>query len=136
MDQWIPTRNEFEILKKPWQARPLNQRRSGKVRFSLKDHLFNREKTEYLGELFAANDSEFSKKAFVSSVMKKLPALELKQRIVLIAEVLESHLPDHFPAAVERMMGSLPPPLDESKTDDDFGDFIFAPLGEFVVRTV
>ncbi len=106
----------------------------GKVRFSLKDHLFNREKTEYLGELFAANDSEFSKKAFVSSVMKKLPALELKQRIVLIAEVLESHLPDHFPAAVERMMGSLPPPLDESKTDDDFGDFIFAPLGEFVVR--
>ncbi len=34
----------------------------GKVRFSLKDHLFNREKTEYLGALFAAKDSGFFKK--------------------------------------------------------------------------
>ena len=31
---------------------------------------------------------------------------------------------------------ALPPPLDPSKSDDDFGDFIFAPLGEFVVRLV
>ena len=66
--------------------------------------------------------------------MKKLPELELKQRIVHIAEVMASHLPEDYPTAAGFIMESLPPPLDENKTDDDFGDFIFAPLGEYVVR--
>lgn len=102
--------------------------------FSLKDQLFNREKAEYLAGLFAAQDPSFDARAFVQSVMKKLPALELKQRIVLIAEILEGHLPTRFPNAAAQILRSLPPPLDPDRTDDDFGDFIFAPLGEFVVR--
>ncbi len=102
--------------------------------FSLKDHLFNRPKVAYLASLFAEHDSSFNHRRFVTSVMKRLEELELKQRISWIAEVLIEHLPEDFPAAAERIVRSLPPPLDESKTDDDFGDFIFAPLGEIVVR--
>lgn len=102
--------------------------------FSLKDHLFNRDKVDYLAGLFAANDPAFAKNKFVDQVMKALPSLELKQRIALIAKTLEDYLSDHFPTAAAQIVASLPPPLDASRTDDDFGDFIFAPLGEYVVR--
>jgi 3-methyladenine DNA glycosylase AlkC len=102
--------------------------------FSLKDQLFNRPKIEYLAKQFAAHDPTFPDQRFVRSVMNELGALELKQRISLIAEKLEDHLPRDFPDALRHILGALPPPLDESKTDDDFGDFIFAPLGEFIVR--
>lgn len=61
--------------------------------FSLKDQLFNRQKVEYLAKLFADRDSAFAQRRFVASVMQELPSLELKQRITLIAETLEKHLP-------------------------------------------
>ncbi|OED48675.1 hypothetical protein AB838_09120 [Rhodobacteraceae bacterium (ex Bugula neritina AB1)] len=100
--------------------------------FSLKDQLFNREKVHYLAELFATADSRFDAAGFEAQVMADLPALELKQRMTLIADVLADHLPDALPEAAPILLRALPPPLDPSKTDDDFGDFIFAPLGEFV----
>lgn len=102
--------------------------------FSLKDHLFNESKVEYLAGLFADKISRFPARKFVTNVMQKLPTLELKQRISWIAESLRDHLPTHYPTSVEHILECLPPPLDESKSDDDFGDFIFAPLGEFVVQ--
>ena len=102
--------------------------------FSLKDHLFNQEKIEYLAQLLSSNSRPFPARKFVNSVMKKLPNLELKQRIVWIAESLEATLVADYQQAVAHIVESLPPPLDETKTDDDFGDFIFAPFGEFVVR--
>ncbi|MBX3423227.1 MAG: DNA alkylation repair protein [Pirellulaceae bacterium] len=102
--------------------------------FSLKDHLFNRSKVEYLAGLFCSADSAFPYRRFVGGVMRQLPERELKQRIVLIAENLESCLPTNFRRAAAMIVAALPPPLDEHQTDDDFGDFILAPLGEFVVR--
>lgn len=102
--------------------------------FSLKDHLFNREKVQFLAGLFDKKVPNFSGQRFVSGVMNKLPDLELKQRIVHIAEVMASHLPRDYPKAAGLIIECLPPPLDESKTDDDFGDFIIAPLGEYVVK--
>lgn len=102
--------------------------------FSLKDHLFNQAKVEYLAGLFSHNNKRFPAKTFVNNVMTKLPTLELKQRITWIAESLQDHLPQHYPDAANQIVECLPPPLDETKTDDDFGDFIFAPLGEFVAR--
>ncbi|MFV1528989.1 MULTISPECIES: hypothetical protein [unclassified Phaeobacter] len=101
--------------------------------FSLKDQLFNLEKTRYLAGLFAAADPGFEADRFVSEVMTDLPDLELKQRIALIADVLARHLPEDLEAAAPVLRRALPPPLDPSLSDDDFGDFIFAPLGEFVV---
>jgi hypothetical protein len=109
-------------------------RNTMKKKFSLKDHLFNRKKVEYLAGLFVVSDKKFKEKEFVEEVMTKLLKLELKERIVWIAQVLERYLPQDFSAASKVIVKALPAELDSSNTDDDFGDFIFAPLGEYVVR--
>lgn len=101
--------------------------------FSLKDQLFNLEKTRYLAGLFAAVDPGFDAPGFETRVMSRFPELELKQRIHWIAEVLEGHYNAPLPEVAPVLRAALPPPLDPGKSDDDFGDFIFAPLGEFVV---
>ncbi|MCA9133942.1 MAG: hypothetical protein KDA45_12335 [Planctomycetales bacterium] len=102
--------------------------------FSLKDELFNQNKVVYLGSLFQAADSRFDAPGFQRAIMRQLMQLELKQRIVYIAATLEQFLDRDFRIAARQIQAALPPPLDASKSDDDFGDFIFAPLGEYVVR--
>ena len=106
-----------------------------KERFSLKDHLFNKDTVTYLADIFVAADADFNKKKFVSEVMEKFPELELKERIIWITEVLTRYLPSDPSAAMKLIVAALPPPLDPTKTDDDFGSFIFAPLGEYVVKS-
>lgn len=100
--------------------------------FSLKDHLFNQEKVQYLAGLFGNSIDE---QRFVAEVMAKMPELELKARITHISEVLAGHLPDDFGAAAHIIDAALPAPLDTSKSDDDFGDFILSPLGAYVAST-
>jgi 3-methyladenine DNA glycosylase AlkC len=99
--------------------------------FSLKDQLFNVETVGHLGQLFEAADV-FAAKPFVDDVMAGMLPLELKARINFIATVLAKHLPADFPQAAAGMRKALPPPLDPNLTDDDFGDFIYAPLGVYV----
>lgn len=101
-------------------------------RFSLKDHLFNRVSVEYIADLLKSAQDGFGKEQFVSEVMEQLPYLELKERIRFIAAVLTRHLPEKYEDAIAVIVRSLPPPLDPTKTDDDFGEFIFAPFGEYV----
>lgn len=103
-------------------------------KFSLKDQLFNRERVQYLADRFHSSDANFEKKRFVSQTMKGFSALELKQRIAHIADQLNDFLSSNYKQATKQIVAALPPPLDPAKTDDDFGDFIFAPLGEFVAR--
>lgn len=107
---------------------------SKSTRFSLKDHLFNADRVRFLARQFSTADPSFDEVGFTRAVMQRLNKLELKQRIVLIAETLERYLADDFPTAARQIMAALPPELDPQKTDDDFGDFIIAPLGEYVVR--
>lgn len=102
--------------------------------FSLKDQLFNKNRVEYLAALFFAADNSFDAPGFVRATMKQLTKLELKERIVHIASTLEDYLSSDYRVAAKQIVAALPPPLDPTKTDNDFGDFIFAPLGEFVVR--
>ena len=102
--------------------------------FSLKDHLFNQDRVQYLASRFRAADPRFDSAAFQRDTMKELRQLELKARIVHIASVLEKYLSSDFHVAAKQIVAALPEPLDPTRTDDDFGDFIFAPLGEFVVR--
>ncbi len=102
--------------------------------FSLKDHLFNAEKVQYLACQFHAANRSFDRFAFIRETMVQLQKLELKARIVHIATVLEGYLPKDFGVAAKQIVAALPQPLDPTRNDDDFGDFIFAPLGEFVVR--
>ena len=101
-------------------------------RFSLKDHLFNREKVSYLGGLLSRGIPGFDRRSFESEVMAEMPDLELKERIDLISRVLADHLDRDFEVAAIQILNSLPPPLDPTLTDDDFGDFIIAPLGRYV----
>lgn len=100
--------------------------------FSLKDHLFNQQKVSYLADLLSRGVPDLDQAAFERSILKEMADLELKQRIRLIARHLADHLDPDFEQAAGQILRSLPPPLDPTKTDDDFGDFIFAPLGEYV----
>ncbi|WP_281972396.1 hypothetical protein [Ruegeria faecimaris] len=102
--------------------------------FSLKDQLFNAEKTGYLAGLFAEADPGFDAQAFQTQVMSRLLELELKERMAWIAECLQQQVPGELPTVAPTLLRALPPPLDPNKTDDDFGDFIFAPLGDWVVN--
>ena len=101
--------------------------------FSLKDQLFNAEKTRYLSSLFSDADPDFDGTAFQNAVLSRLLTLELKERMAWIAKCLEQALPGALPQVAPVILQALPPPLDPGKTDDDFGDFIFAPLGDWVV---
>ncbi|MEL6641515.1 MAG: hypothetical protein AAFP98_09420 [Pseudomonadota bacterium] len=99
--------------------------------YSLKDDLFNQETVSRLGQEFQ-DAGVFKADPFVDTVMAGLAPLELKARIAWIAEVLEDFLPRDFPAAAKAIHAALPPPLDPTLTDDDFGHFIHAPLGVYV----
>ncbi len=100
--------------------------------FSLKDQLFNAEKVAYLAAQFSAAWRDFPTDTFVAAVMAKLPELELKARIIHISVCLQSVLPDNYPDALTIILKALPPELDPARSDDDFGDFIHAPLSEFI----
>ena len=100
--------------------------------FSLKDQLFNAEKVDYLATRIEAVYPEFPGEAFRTSVTAAFPALELKQRIAHITGTLRTCLPDRYRAALAILLEALPPELDPGRKDDDFGDFIFAPLALFV----
>jgi len=106
----------------------------GETTFSLKDQLFNGEKVNYLSGLISNAHPGFDGGGFKEAALSKFPELELKARIVHLTECLENHLPDCFIQSSEIILRSLPPELDPEKTDDDFGDFILAPLSHFVVR--
>lgn len=103
-----------------------------KSSFSLKDQLFNSDKVNYLATLISQTFPDFTQQSFHQDVIAAFPRLELKERIAHITACLHQHLPDDYQGALEIILQSLPPELDPNKTDDDFGDFIFAPLSLFV----
>ncbi len=102
--------------------------------FSLKDQLFNRERVEFLAHCFVSADPKFNAAGFVQDTLQELQRHELKARIVHIAQVLANYLSVDYRVAAKQIQSALPPPLDPTRRDDDFGDFIFAPLGMFVVH--
>jgi len=113
-------------------------------KFSLKDHLFNKEKVEHLAELIKSADTSFNEKAFIKDVLADFPNLELKARIVHIREMMHKHIAHNkhrskasvlaYTEVLAILIASLPPELDPNKTDDDFGDFIYAPYSDYVAH--
>ncbi|REK15963.1 MAG: hypothetical protein DWQ40_09825 [Actinobacteria bacterium] len=101
-------------------------------RFSLKDHLFNKEKVDYLSGLLEEAVEGFDRARFSRTVVSGMADLELKQRVAFIAGVLTDYLSPDFETAAKQISNALPPPLDPTLTDDDFGDFILAPFGQYV----
>lgn len=101
-------------------------------RFSLKDHLFNEVKVRKLAKDIKAVYPAFKEKEFGRSVVAEFPELELMQRIAHISAVLREYLPQDYLEALGVLVTSLPAPCDPSLSDDDFGEFIYAPYGHFV----
>jgi 3-methyladenine DNA glycosylase AlkC len=100
-----------------------------KEKFSLKDHLFNATKVALI-----ANSIKNVYPVFEKDVLAAFPQLELKERIAHIRECLRKYLSADYRAAVGILLKALPEPLNENLTDDDFGDFIYAPFHDFVAH--
>ncbi|MFD3189310.1 hypothetical protein ACFMPD_03415 [Sedimentitalea sp. HM32M-2] len=100
---------------------------------ALKDRFYNACKVRQLADRFTAADPGFDGPGFQAQVMARLPELELKQRMAWIAACLDRQLPGPLSEIAPVLRAALPPPLDPTLTDGDFGDFIYAPLGELVV---
>ena len=103
-------------------------------KFSLKDHLFNAAKVSFLAQAIADVYAPFDKSSFEQAVLEAFPRLELKERIAHIRQCLRKYLPPDYNMAVEVILKALPAPLDENLTDNDFGDFIYAPFNDFVAH--
>ena len=102
--------------------------------FSLKDQLFNAETVALLAANLGKVDKSFKSAKFIKAVLAPFPELELKARINWIVETLESFLPSDFPSAVKILLDALPPELDPTLSDDDFGHFIWIVPGEYVAK--
>lgn len=102
--------------------------------FSLKDQLFNAESIGDLAVEYAAGVPGFDAEGFQAQVMSGLAERELMERLEWIADCLEPRLAPDFPDMADQIKAALPPKLDPSKTDDDFGRFIHAVPGILAVR--
>ena len=102
-------------------------------KFSLKDELFNPDKVQKIAKEIKEVYPSFPQEEFEQETLSKFPELELKERIYHIREMFKKYLPTDYKEATNILLKALPPELDPNKTDDDFGDFIYAPYSDFVV---
>ncbi|MEK7571426.1 MAG: DNA alkylation repair protein [Patescibacteria group bacterium] len=103
-------------------------------KFLLKDYLFNESRVTKLAEQIAVVYPAFEKKKFIRTVVDRFPELELTPRIRWMSEQLKVFLPQDYREAVGILLASLPSPNDPTKTDNDFGEFIYAPYTDFVAK--
>jgi 3-methyladenine DNA glycosylase AlkC len=105
---------------------------SKKEKFSLKDELYNPQKVEMIAKEIKEVYPSFEADKFSKETLEKFPTLELKERIYHIRDMFKKYLPKDYQEAVDILLQALPAELDPSKSDDDFGDFIYAPYSEYV----
>lgn len=100
--------------------------------FSLADQLFNADSVGRLADWMAGAYPGFDRAGFVEDAVAPFPELALKERITHLAGTIDEHLPSDFDEALAILLDALPPKLDPTLTDDDFGDFIVAPFSAWV----
>jgi 3-methyladenine DNA glycosylase AlkC len=100
----------------------------------LKDQLFNPSKVAKLASEITKAYPQFPSSLFISTTLAKFDQLELKARIDHITERLKQYLPSDYPTALQIIINALPAPCDPTLTDNDFGDFIYAPYAVFVAK--
>jgi 3-methyladenine DNA glycosylase AlkC len=110
----------------------MSKHRQEEKQFSLKDLLFNDKKVKLLASEIKAVYPEFASHIFTRELLKGFKEQELMERIRAIRDALREYLPKEYSAAIAIILEALPPPLDDRKTDNDFGDFIYAPYSYFV----
>ena len=94
--------------------------------FSLADQLVN---AQTVAKLASGFEGVFDTADFEADVLAQIQGAALKERLNLIASALAVRLSPDPQVAADQIMSALPPPLDPTLTDDDFGHFIYAPLG-------
>lgn len=104
------------------------------VKVLLKDILFNKIKVKRIAQEIHRVHPSFKINKFVPDVVNKFPELELKARISWIAVCLKKYLPVDYKQAVRILVEALPAPNNPGLSDNDFGDFIYAPYAEYVVK--
>jgi 3-methyladenine DNA glycosylase AlkC len=102
-------------------------------KFSLKDELFHKEKIYKIASEIKETYLAFKKDAFIEDVLSKFPELELKERLSHIAKTLRVYMPSNYRESTTWLLVSLPLELNPLKTDNDFGDFIYASYAEFIL---
>jgi len=100
--------------------------------FSLKDELFNPKKVNQIATEIKNVYKVFEQTSFEKETVEAFENLELKERITHIRDMLAKYLPNDYQEATTIILKAVPSELDPNKTDDDFGDFIYAPYGDFV----
>lgn len=104
------------------------------TRFSLKDQLFNQHTVTVLADAIQASNPSFKRKIFIKETLAAFPALALKQRIGHLVMTLNTHLPKSFKTATNILLDALPAPLDPTRSDNDFGEYIWVVPGEYVAQ--
>ena len=103
-------------------------------KYSMKDDFYNPTTISKISSEIKIVYDDFAQHDFESEVLEKFPKLELKERMYHIRDMLSKYLPDDFKNAIKILLNALPSELDPNKSDDDFGDFIYAPYSEFVTE--
>lgn len=103
-------------------------------KFFLKDQLFNPETVARLGAEYASAIPTFDRAAFERAALDGFAERELLARLEWIADCLEPQLAHDFPTMADQLEQAMPPPLDPTLCDDDFGHFIHAVPGILAVR--
>lgn len=102
--------------------------------FSLKDQLFNSDSLGDLAAEYAAGVSGFDGPDFHAEVVAGLKGRELMERLNWIADCVEKRLSPDFATMADQIEAAMPPALDGTLQDDDFGRFIHAVPGILAVR--
>lgn len=103
-------------------------------KFSLKDHLFNPDSVGDLASEFASALPDFDAARFQREALSGFAERELLARMDWMADCLEGQLASDFPTMAAQLEAAMPPELDPSLTDDDFGRFIHGLPGILAVR--
>ncbi|WP_299614643.1 DNA alkylation repair protein [uncultured Tateyamaria sp.] len=102
--------------------------------FSLKDQLFNADSLGDLADEFAAGVPGFDRDGFHAAALSGIAERTLMECLDWFADCAEPHLASDFPAMADQLEAAMPPRLDPSLRDDDFGRFIHAVPGVLAVR--
>ncbi|WP_299591698.1 DNA alkylation repair protein [uncultured Tateyamaria sp.] len=102
--------------------------------FSLKDQLFNADSLGDLADEFAGAVPGFDRDAFHADALSGIAERSLMECLDWFADCLEPHLAADFPAMADQLQAAMPPRLDPTLRDDDFGRFIHAVPGVLTVR--
>ena len=101
---------------------------------SLADQLFNAESVNELSTAVGRAYKPFKVTTFSRIVLREFPKLALKERINCLVQALTKYLPNDFERVVDILERALPAPLDPTRSDDDFGQFIWVVPGEYVAK--